>query len=71
MQLCDRVCQAGTQRGSKLTQKEIQGGHKELERHKAGREMKGAARAREGAGSRSPVRAHCWIHTGYSCHGMA
>lgn len=69
MQLCDK--QAATQRGSKPSQKEIQEGHKKLERQKAGREMKGAARAREGAGSRSPMLAHCWSHTSCSCQGMA
>lgn len=65
LELRDRVCQAGTQRGSKVTHKEIQEGHEELERQKAGREMKGAARGREG--SRIPVLAHCWFCASYSC----
>lgn len=30
MQLCDKVCQAGTQRDSEPTQEGIQEGHKEL-----------------------------------------
>lgn len=55
--------------------KEIEEGHKELERQKAGKEMKGAARAREGDGSRFPRASSLLGITGstpgYSCQGMA
>lgn len=65
----------GHREAANCLRKEIEEGHKELERQKAGKEMKGAARAREGVGSRFPRASSLLGITGstpgYSCQGMA